>query len=219
MTGSTKFVYILAFTTLISFGAWYVVTYIIKSNDLRIESKINEVVNNFDGNDPRTYSSIEDVIKIGPDAIPNLETLILSGYVEERWLAVVSLSGIARENPGLTYRITNILKGTLHDNNDTIKLITAAELISLGEKEGVPVLIELLAADSITLFIDPPNYTAVRANEYLRHGVQTDVDFDFFSTNELKQKQIVSWKEWWDTNRDDLIWDGSKGVFTLANNE
>lgn len=203
--------------TFVSFGVWYFVTYILPSHNDAVAADINHVISQFDRNSPQSYRGVSKIADHGTDAIPYLEELLHDSAVEKRWAAVVGLSHIANQKSETSYQIIQILKTRTDDPNDSIELIVAGQLLSLGYKDAIPVLIPLLASEEVVLFTDPPEHIATRASRYLEQGTNEVIDFDYFVTSDKKQKQIDAWNQWWQENGSKLNWDQETGTFYIAN--
>ncbi|MBZ9572477.1 HEAT repeat domain-containing protein [Patescibacteria group bacterium] len=168
-----------------------------------IKSQINSVIAGFDFNNPQSFYSVSEISEIGKEAIPILQEMINSDSISERWAAIISLPGILRDNEDLKDTIIPSLKQRIDDEDDTLKMLVGAQLVSFGEKEGIPVLISCLGSEEITHFGAPPELVKERSLLYL----QNYTDFD--------GKTIQEWQQFWENNKNQFSWNENKEIFEV----
>ncbi len=167
-----------------------------------VRDQIFSVISDFDFNDPKSFYSISDIGDLGgEETLIVLQDLIKSKSVSERWAAIVLLPKILGNNNSLKEEVLSSLKYGLKDENDTLKMLAGAQLISLGEKEGLPALISSLNSKETTHFGEPPELVKDRSLIYLRHYTSYD------------GKVFDEWQKWWDNNKDLLFWNESLEIF------
>jgi len=177
------------------------------------KKRIRSLIANFNSHNPRSFYSVSEIAEIGEKTLPYLQEMIKSNSLEERWAAVISLSTLLRKNPQLENTILPLLKQILKDKNATLKMLAAAQLLSFGEKNGIPVLISSLKSKEITIFSDPPLPVAMRANQFLRHYTGQEFGYQYDSSAEDKEQIVNRWQKWWNNNKKLLLFNKEEGIF------
>ncbi len=167
-----------------------------------VRDQIFSVISDFDFNDPKSFYSIADIEDLGgEETLIVLQDLIKSKSVSERWAAIVLLPKILKNNDLLREEVISNLRYGLNDENDTLKMLASAQLLSLGEKDGLPVLISSLNSEETTHFGEPPELVKDRSLIYLRH--YTNYNGETFD----------EWQEWWNNKKELLFWNESLEIF------
>ena len=167
-----------------------------------VRDQIFSVISDFDFNDPKSFYSIADIEDLGgEETLIVLQDLIKSKSVSERWAAIVLLPKILKNNDLLREEVISNLRYGLNDENDTLKMLASAQLLSLGEKDGLPVLISSLNSEETTHFGEPPELVKDRSLIYLRH--YTNYNGETFD----------EWQEWWNNKKELLFWSESLEIF------
>ena len=167
--------------------------------------QIRALINGFDG---ANISSLDLVAIVAgcASAIPVLEELLAQGGRAARWAALVALAAVGRQCNKAEVVLPH-LKTTLNDPDISMR-VTAAELVtSLGDKAGIPVLIDAVDSDVQNLRpAEPPTPVCNQALSVLGHylGHLTDQEY----TREAE------WQDWWDTNQDSVEWDPDNERFS-----
>ncbi len=169
-----------------------------------IKDEIFSIISTIDLKDPKNFYSIPEIEKLGEKHISILQELIESKSVSERWAAVVLLPIVLRENKKATNEIViPALKKRIGEENDSLRMLVGAQLVSLGEKEGLKVLISCLDSERPTNFGQSLEFVKDRALVYLQ-----------YYTN-YKGKTIKEWQKWWEENKDFLLWNKEKQIFEI----
>ena len=187
-------------------GFAFMATQGLKKQAPTIRDQIRSILS---GPDFKTLENLYNVYKIaefGEESIPELKELLNSDVILERWAAIVSLTSLLKENPTLEENIMPSLRQALEDENDTIKMFTAYQLLSLGKKDGFPVLISLLESEETAFLSDPPEQIKDRSFLFLQ---------GFTEYNGQTQQE---WQEWWKKNKDYLFWDKERSIFKITEN-
>ncbi|MFO7773024.1 MAG: hypothetical protein R6V59_03650 [Dehalococcoidia bacterium] len=171
-----------------------------ESEDL--EKQIQSVVAGFDFNNPRSFHSVAEIADLGEDTIPIVKEMANSDSLFDRWAAIIALSTLLRKNQNLREEILPVFEKVLEDENENLRLVAGAELVSLGDKEGIPTLISLLESERITSFGNPEPL-GYRSNICLKHYTGQN-----FSTKN-------GWQGWWDSNKDSLFWNSQTEMFEV----
>jgi len=143
------------------------------------------------------------LVELEEEAISELTELLNSNVISERWAAVVSLAALLRENPELEETIVPTLERALEDGDDTIKMVAAAQLLSLGKKEGFPVLIVLLESEGTVFSSEPSEQIKDPSLAFLHQFT------------EFGGRTSQEWQEWWDQNKNSLFWNSEQGIFQI----
>lgn len=172
-------------------------------------AQIRAAIDGFDG---ANISSLDlDTIVAGCGiAIPILEELLAQGDRAARWAALVALSAVGHEC-NRADAVLPLLKSVLSDldiSDDISMRVTAAELVtSLGDKAGIPVLINAVDSDVENLRpAEPPTSVCTQALSVLGHylGHLTDQEYT----------EEAGWQGWWEANQDNVEWDPDNERFS-----
>ncbi|PIZ56892.1 hypothetical protein COY23_02265 [bacterium (Candidatus Torokbacteria) CG_4_10_14_0_2_um_filter_35_8] len=174
----------------------------------------DSVLASFNSKDPKSFENVYQISDIGEQALPRLTSMIESNSIYERWVAIVCLSTLLRNNQDLKDQIIPELEKALDDKNDYLKMLSAAELCSFGEIKGLPVLITSLKSDEISIFSDPPSPVSLRANMHLEQYTGKDFDYEY-DDKDKREDAVEGWEGWWKKNKDSLVWDGEKDLFEV----
>ncbi len=169
-----------------------------------VRDQIFSIISDFNFNDPKSFYSISDIGDLGgEETLVVLQELIKSKSVSDRWAAIVLLPKILKNNDSFKEEVFSSLRYGLNDENDTLKMLTGAQLISLGEKDGLPALISSLNSNKTTHFGEPPELVKDRSLIYLHH--YTNYNGEVFD----------EWQKWWDNNKELLFWNESLEIFEI----
>lgn len=167
--------------------------------------RINELVKSFNFNDYQSFYSLSKISSWEKEALPVLEPFLESESVSERWASVFALSEISKENETLKDVIIPVLRQLKQDKDDNIRMLVGATLISLGEKEGIPILISCLKSKEIVHFSESTELVKDGSRAYLiQHTDYDGINFD-------------KWQSWWGNNQHLIFWDQPQKTFWLKN--
>ncbi len=168
--------------------------------------------------DAPSLQKIESIIDLGSEAVPSLVTLAESQKEPERYTAIAALGRIATASnakPADVEAATKALGGRLTDSNVSLRTYAAGGLAALGDKRGLPVLIEALSVQQRGYLSVPPELL----NDYAFHTLKayTGQTFNYDPlTDEAKRTAAQQqWREWWKTNGERLQWDAGKHTFVV----
>ena len=120
--------------------------------------EIPALVAAFDEADHESLAVIEDMVALGPAAIPMLVSLAEEPGLEERFAAAAVLGRIALEpdeSQTVREQALLVLRFLTSDESPTVRAVAAGALAALGEIDALPVLMDLLATDERTRFMEP----------------------------------------------------------------
>ncbi len=186
------------------FGVWH--SRKARPEEETVKDKIFSVLAGFDFRDPQSFSSISQIEGLGEKTVPVLQDLLESESISERWAAIILLPRFAAQNEELAPDVIAGLRKTMNDPDDTLGMLSAVQLASLGEKEGIRALIDSLSSEETTHFGNPPEMVRERALIYLRYYT------GFEGTSQAE------WRVWWQENQANLFWNKELGVFEISQN-
>lgn len=123
---------------------------------------------------------------------------------EVRSAALYALAvSVIRDDP----EAERALRGFLDAEDEHTRLVAAGAMVSMGAKEGIPVLIDLLASDGPIPYSDPPtSIWAVARGQLLFHTGQ-DLGLGEAADAESAAAAQADWLDWWEASGDALTWD------------
>ncbi len=102
--------------------------------------------------------------------------------------------------PGDIEASTKALAGRLTDPNVSLRTYAAGGLVALGDKQGIPVLVEALSVQQRGYLSVPPE-------------LLNAFGFDPLAAEAKRAASQQQWRDWWKTTGERLQWDASKRVF------
>ena len=165
------------------------------------KAKVDSAVNGFDGINLNTLD-LDKLIALGKSAVPTLTNLLNSTNASTRYAAVLGLGAIGHNDASAN--VLTSLKKVLTDSDINVKIASAELVMSFGDKEGIPVLIETLNSTEILKATEP----AMPANSY-SSLILTRYTDQIFAVDKAK------WQEWWLANKDKLKWNKENEIFTV----
>jgi len=162
---------------------------------------IRAVINGFDGANISSLD-LDAIVEACAGAIPVLEDLLEQGDRAARWASLVGLAAVGHQC-NAARAVLPPLKSALGDPDISMR-VTAAELVtSLGDKAGIPVLIDAVDSDVENLRpAEPPTSVSTQAISVLGH----------YTGQSLTEE--AEWQAWWDANQDSLTWDPDNERFS-----
>jgi HEAT repeat protein len=126
-----------------------------------------------------------------------------------RWAAVYALAITATADDDAAI---SALTETLGSSDPDERLTAAGSLATLGAKESIPILIDLLDSDAELRYVVLPAWR-VAADMLL---ASTDEDFGILDAVEPEARADAKamWESWWADRGAELTWDPERGVFT-----
>lgn len=166
--------------------------------------------------DAPALARIEQIIDLGSEAVPALVPLADSLNEGERYTAIVALGRIATADaakPGDIDAATKSLANRLSDPNVSLRTYAAGGLVAMGDKRGIPVLIEALSVQQRGYLSVPPELLNAFAFRALNAYTGQSFGFDPLADEAKRAASQQQWRDWWKTTGERLQWDASKRVF------
>lgn len=166
--------------------------------------------------DAPSLNRIEQIIALGSEAVPALVPLTGSQSEPERYTAITALGRIGTANgakPADIEAATKALASRLDDPNISLRTYAAGGLVAMGDKRGVPVLIEALSVQQRGYLSVPPELLNAFAYRALNVYTGQSFSYDPLADEAKRAASEQQWRDWWKANGDRLQWDASKHVF------
>lgn len=137
----------------------------------------------------------EEVIKLGETAVDPLLLQLSHQNIKVRWLAVYALARLGHEvsKKDKEKIAAAFQKFVAKEESLALKRQAATALVSFGDKEAIPLLIECLSGDEVLLFSEPPKSLDEFCLETLKFYTAQNFDYD----------QSL-WQDWWQKNKEGL---------------
>lgn len=157
---------------------------------------IRDVVGSFRA-DEESYNNASRLSSLGTDAIDDVLPLLGKKTIHEQWAGLTALGTLLpKADSAQREKIRLALLPLLSDGKASVRTYAASELLYLGEKSAIPVMIGSLNVTSRLFASEPPLQVCEAANEALvRH---TEKDFGFSCSQfEFDANALGKWKSWW----------------------
>ncbi|HEX55133.1 MAG: hypothetical protein DRO95_00795 [Candidatus Altiarchaeales archaeon] len=175
---------------------------------MKPKEKILSIINGFDRNNDSTFDRVEEIVEIGEPAVPYLIELLYSNDTYHKWAALYALSRIGHEvDRKKQEEIISHVKNLFDDKNPTIRQTAAGIAVGLGEKEGIPILIEYLKSDDTRLLSKPRRSLSSYSISVLRYYTRQNFGYSIYVPMDEREEAIKKWENWWEKNKDSLVWD------------
>lgn len=88
--------------------------------------------------------------------------------------------------------------------------LTVSERLASGDTTAIPEAIELLDSDNLIPHSDPPK----PEREFIFYDLNkyTGLDFGYDPYSPDRNTAIQQWRNWWNENQNNIVWDGSMYV-------
>ncbi len=168
---------------------------------------VGALVDDFSVDDYTTHDNLLEIVDQGEAAIPALKKELKSEEPGRRWLATQGISWIGFElSQDKRDELIPTLKESFDDSDPRIRQISAGAAAGLGDKSGLPILIEYLDNEEATYYIDPPEPMYHYSIVVLRHYTSQNFGYDEDAPMEDRAQAIGKWWEWWNNNGDRLVY-------------
>lgn len=168
---------------------------------------IDTIISSFDETYPDSFNSVEDIVALGPEAIPTMLTVVEKDDIYSKWAAIYTLSRIGYNQDEQTRaEINSKLKDEFDNNVTSIRIMAAGVVTIFGDKEGIPVLIDGLHYNHILLKSEPPRLICDYSSEVLIYYTGQDFGYQC-NIDTVDEDAIKDWEDWWETNKDRILWD------------
>jgi len=166
--------------------------------------------------DAPALARIEQIVDLGSEAVPALVPLVDSPNEGERYTAIVALGRIATADaakPGDIEAATKALASRLTDPNVSLRTYAAGSLVALGDKRGIPVLIEALIVQQRGYLSVPPELLNAFAYRALNAYTGQSFGYDPLADEAKRAASQQQWRDWWKATGERLQWDAGKRIF------
>ena len=166
--------------------------------------------------DAPALNRIEQIIALGSEAVPALVPLADSKNEGERYTAIAALGRIATADgakPADIDAATKALAGRLDDPNVSLRTYAAGGLAAIGDKRGIPLLIEALSVQQRGYLSVPPELLNAFAYRALNVYTGQTFGYDPLADEAKRTASQQQWRDWWKANGDRLQWDATKRGF------
>jgi len=152
--------------------------------------------------------TLEKLSALGEIAIPALTKQIDSPISKNRYIAYRAVAILAdKVSPEKRKELLDILKKGLTDSEPVLRLTNSLLLLSFGEKDGIPIMITGFDYKDLIMDTEPPimadSFAQIILNLY---------------TNEVVADNKLAWQDWWDKNKENIIWDEQQKKFIIQTN-
>ncbi|RLT38744.1 MAG: HEAT repeat domain-containing protein [Chloroflexi bacterium] len=168
--------------------------------------------------DAPSLNRIEQIIDLGSEAVPALVPLAGSQNEAERYTAIAALGRIGTSDgakPADIEAATKALASRLDDPNVSLRTYAAGGLVAMGDKRGMPVLIEALSLQQRGYLSVPPELLNAFAYRALNVYTGQAFGYDPLADETKRATSQQQWRDWWKANSERLQWDAGKRVFGL----
>lgn len=167
---------------------------------------VDSVLASYNENDSSTFSNVNLLLGTEPeDMLPLLE----SNDSYHQWTGLYVLSNIAyNATPGEQEEVKQGISPFLEGNLSSFRLMAAVTLVTMGDKEGIPVLIDLLGSDELFFLSEPPMLVCTYANEFLVRYTEKDFGYSC-APGQFNMESKYQWEAWWEENSASVQWDAS----------
>ena len=153
----------------------------------------------------------DELLDLGEGAVPVYLELLRENSTFGRWCALYALSNVAFGLPlEEKQTITQELQPLFTQEPTSIKMMAGAVATELGDKRGIPVLIECLNETARFRDSEPPAPICYYANDFLVRFAREDFNHSC-NYNSYDADAMGEWAEWWNVAGAELEWnDGGK---------
>jgi hypothetical protein len=138
-----------------------------------------------------------------PDVAARAAAGLVEAAQEEVRYAAIYVLGLTAAGPA----DSAALKRALDDDAVHLRTIAAGSLIGLGDKDAIPVLIELLAETDEIPGSVPPMFVDRFSSQALTAYTGEDYGLLEATSGDLRTLALGRWRTWWDNVKDTLHWD------------
>lgn len=157
---------------------------------------VSEVVGGFDTAEPSSFDRVEELVALGPEALAEVRALVERDELSTRWAGVYTLVRLHDEVEGdERTAVVADLEGLLDDPAVTVRTMAAGGLTLMGERSGIPVLIDGLSEEGTLAYSEPPKLVASYAQRVLAHYTGPELGAD-----------ARRWRTWWEEHGKHLVW-------------
>ncbi len=174
---------------------------------------VRSVLDSYDENDS---SSFDNVNLLLVTEVEDMLPLLDENDTLAQWTALYVLSNIAYDADEETKaEVKEKLRPFLDGKQISFRLMAAITLVTMGDKDGVPVLIELLGDENYLMLSEPPALICQYSNYMLTRYTGADFDFHCFP-GDIDLESQARWESWWAVNGDRLVWDEADGKLVVS---
>jgi hypothetical protein len=172
------------------------------------QALITQVLASYNDSDMSSFSNVNLLLE---SEVDDILPLFDSDDAYANWTALYVLSNIAwdtddTEKARLKEKIIPFIDG----NISSFKFLAGATLITMGDVDGIPVLIESLSANELLALSEPPILVCDYANVFLVRYTEEDFGFTC-GVGGIDEAARDDWSRWWSENNGSISWDASEG--------
>ena len=184
-----------------------------KEAELSPEEKTISIIKSAEPDDLETPNPVDEILKIGPPALPALLDLLEDEDLSVRETSLDVLAYLQNElDKEKQKEIIPYLKKKFDDFDSGVRVVAAATAVNLGEKSGIPVLIDCLRYEEYGILWSDESVSGY-SNMVLKYRTDQDFGYDESLPPEEKESAIQKWTQWWETNKDSISWNEEQGKF------
>lgn len=178
------------------------------------EDIINEVISGFTDNEPESFDRAEVLVDLRSGSIPLLLKHLTDNDLYSKWASLYALSRLGFDQDDATRgQIIEAVKNLTTDNEaQSIRIMAAGITVIFGDSSAAPILIEGLKTSEMLLLTEPPILICQYSTEVLEHYFQESFGTSC-SWNKTDTKAYEGWMNWWDLNKDKLLWDNEAKLY------
>ncbi len=174
---------------------------------------IKKAIGAYKGGDTSSFSGVNEIANLGPGATDDIIWLLQFDNIYAQWSAVYAISElIPQANGAQKEKMRTALLPLLSSRWASIRAASAYDLVALGEKSAIPVLIDSLGQTDKQFLSETPTPICETANEALTAYTEKDFGFSCSLTG-FDSKGKSDWQGWWASKGKALNYDSAKKKF------
>jgi hypothetical protein len=177
------------------------------------EKLIKVVLGSYTAGDDSSFNDVNKIADLGPGATDDILPLLQKDNIYAQWSGIYAFSVIIpNADSAQKEKIRQALLPLLGSSWVSIRTTAAYDLLALGEKSAIPVLIDSLNVTERLFLSEPPAPVCETANEALTTYTEKDFGFSCDST-QFDSSAMSQWQNWWNSNNSALSYDAGKQKF------
>jgi len=174
---------------------------------------VESVLESYNENDSSSFDNVN--LLLGTD-VDDVLPLLESNESIVQWTALYVLSNIAyKADAEKQEEVKERLGPYLYGDEPSFRLMAAITLVTMEDKAGIPILIELLDDESYFMLSEPPALICQYSNYMLTRYTEKDFGFSCMPGH-IDAEAREEWEIWWGENHEGLVWDEEKEKLVSA---